>query len=110
MNAQELAEELGVAERTVRRWIAQGRLRAERRGRAFVIDPAAVEAALDELVPRRAAPRAERAEQDAAYAELRGRFALLREMYEQLQDQLADERRRVARLELELEQHRAAAA
>ncbi len=38
MNAQQVATELGVTERTIRRWIARGDLKAEKRGRELVID------------------------------------------------------------------------
>jgi excisionase family DNA binding protein len=37
LNAQEVAERLGVAEKTVRRWIEAKKLPAEKRGRAFAI-------------------------------------------------------------------------
>lgn len=38
MNANEVAKELGVTERTVRRWIERGLLPREKNGRGLVID------------------------------------------------------------------------
>jgi excisionase family DNA binding protein len=38
LSAREVAVSLGVAERTVRRWIAAGELPARRQGRAFAIE------------------------------------------------------------------------
>jgi excisionase family DNA binding protein len=52
LSAREAAEQLGVCERTVRRWIAAGQLAAVKQGRAFRI-------ALGDLEPLRR-PRPER--------------------------------------------------
>ena len=103
LTAQEVAEHLGVHERTVRRWIEAGRLPAAKRGASFAIAAGDVEKLATASLRKRVLARVDERERDAAYLELQGQFKLLSEMYEKAQVELAEERRRVARLELELE-------
>jgi excisionase family DNA binding protein len=93
VTARQAAEELGVVERTVRRWIVAGELPAEKERGAFVID---LDAARD--VHRRS--RAGRAvERSTELAELRGRYQEVRARLAEVEQELAEERRRAARLE-----------
>ena len=96
MSAVGIADHLGVAERTVRRWVAAGALPAERRGRALVIS---LRDAEQLRPPVRRTP--------SAGAELRGRYLELLERVRDLEVALAEERRRTGRLEARLEQHAA---
>ena len=116
LSAQAVADELGVAERTVRRWVESGRLPAKRKGRAFVIE---LEDALrlhgQAPLGRSDRTRIERDQQlhdlrgelDAHQEELfalRGRYAEVVQRLENAERELAAERRANARLELLLEQ------
>lgn len=93
VTARQAAEELGVVERTIRRWIVAGELPAEKESGAFVID---LDAARE--VHRRS--RAGRSvERSTELAELRGRYAEVCTRLEQVERELAEERRRTARLE-----------
>ncbi len=93
VTAKEAADELGVVERTVRRWIGAGELSAEKRGGAFVID---LDAARE--VHRRS--RAGRSiERSTELAELRGRYLEVAARLAQVEQELAEERRRTARFE-----------
>ena len=93
VTAREAAEELGVVERTVRRWIGAGELLADKKGGAFVID---LDAARD--VHRRS--RAGRSiERSSELAELRGRYLEVTARLAEVERELAAERRRAARLE-----------
>jgi excisionase family DNA binding protein len=101
VTAKQAAEELGVVERTVRRWIRAGELPAEKRGGAFVID---IEAA--RVVHRRS--RAGRSAGHATeLAELRGRYLEVTARLAQVEQELAEERRRSARLQAILDPHAA---
>jgi excisionase family DNA binding protein len=92
VTAREAAEELGVVERTVRRWIGAGELPAEKHRGAFVID---LDAARE--VHRRS--RAGRSvERSTELAELRGRYLEVTARLAQVEQELAEERRRSARL------------
>jgi excisionase family DNA binding protein len=92
VTAREAAEELGVVERTVRRWIGAGELPAEKERGAYVID---LDAARD--VHRRS--RGGRSSSQATeLAELRGRYKEVSARLAQIERELADERRRVGRL------------
>ena len=92
VTAREAAEELGVVERTVRRWIGAGELPAEKQGGAFAID---LDAARE--VHRRS--RAGRSiDRSTELAELRGRYMEVTARLAQVEQELADERRRSARL------------
>jgi excisionase family DNA binding protein len=93
VTARQAAEELGVVERTVRRWIGAGELPAEKQGGAFVID---LDAARDVHRRSRAGRSAERSTE---LAELRGRYLEVSARLQQLERELAEERRRSARLE-----------
>jgi excisionase family DNA binding protein len=116
LSAQAVADELGIAERTVRRWVQSGRLPARRKGRSFIIDlddalrlhgqapigrsdRARIERdrELDQL-------RTEVQDHRGELMELRGRYAEVVERLEQAERELAAERRATARLELLLEQ------
>ena len=93
VTAREAAEELGVVERTVRRWIVAGELPAQKERGAFVID---LDAARE--VHRRS--RVGRSEsRSTELAELRGRYAEVCARLERVERELAEERRRSARLE-----------
>jgi excisionase family DNA binding protein len=91
VNAQEAAELLGVAEKTVRRWIQQRKLDAHKVGRSFVIRETDVRR-MEEHLPRRYAIRSvrdlrsESRQQDVELAALRAK-------YELLEAQLAEARR-----------------
>ena len=106
MNAQAMATHLGVAERTVRRWIERGELPAERRGRAFVIRRDDGEKMLLGDFAARVVDDREQLEQLAAdrareLVELRGRYLELQERLAQVERDLDAERRRAIRLEVE---------
>lgn len=106
MNAQQLASHLGVAERTVRRWIERRELPAERRGRKFAIRPEDGERVrLGRFGARIADERATLADsaaaKDAELAELRGRYLELQDRVARIEEELEAERRRAIRLELE---------
>lgn len=108
MNAQALATHLGVTERTVRRWIERGLLAAEKRGRSFAIRREDGEHLKLGMLGNRVAEDRSQLEELAALrdrdlAELRGRYKELQERIARIDRELADERRRSARLELELE-------
>jgi excisionase family DNA binding protein len=92
VTARQAADELGVVERTVRRWIGAGDLPAEKQGGAFVID---LEAAR-EVHRRSRAGRAATASTELA--ELRGRYLEVRGRLAEVEQELAEERRRSARL------------
>lgn len=118
MSAQALATHLGVTERTVRRWIERGDLHAEKRGRVFAIRREDGERILlGEFGSRVADARTQledgSAAKDRELAELRGRYLELQERAERLEEELAAERRRVIRLEMERDataEHRQRAA
>jgi excisionase family DNA binding protein len=93
VTAKEAADELGVVERTVRRWIGSGELPAEKHGGAFVID-------LDAAREVHRHSRAGRAiGRSTELAELRGRYIELKARLAHVEEELAHERRRAARLE-----------
>ena len=93
LTAREVADELGVVERTVRRWIGGGDLPAEKRGGAFLID-------LDEARRVHRLSRAGRSlDRSTELAELRGRYLEVCGRLEQVEKELAEERRRAARFE-----------
>ena len=97
VSAREAADELGVVERTVRRWIGGGELTAEKRGGAFVID-------LDDAREVHRRSRAGRSvSRSAELAELRGRYLEVTARLEQVERELAEERRRAARFEVLLD-------
>ena len=93
MTAKQAAEELGVVERTVRRWISAGELPAQKRRGAFVID---LDIARDVHRRSRAGRSAGHATQ---LAELRGRYLEATARLAQVEQELAEERRRSARLQ-----------
>lgn len=104
MSAQQVADQLGVAEKTVRRWIESGKLGATRQGKTFAIDLAEAEALFASSPSGRGAARQLEAEIRAAGAEtalleLKGRYAELREHVVRLERELSLERRRVAAFE-----------
>jgi excisionase family DNA binding protein len=103
MSAQEAADYLGVVERTVRRWIETGDLPATKVGKAFSIRVTDVETAGKRHLSGRFAARQNSRDRDSAFAELQGRYNELRDTVARLESQLAEERRRSARLEIELE-------
>jgi excisionase family DNA binding protein len=109
-SAQEVAEHLAVSERTVRRWIAEKKLPAQKSGRSFSIRIDDVERVLGASVKRRIAGRAEGQEREQELAGVKAQLSLLKELYASAQAELAEERKRVARLEYELEAATARAA
>jgi excisionase family DNA binding protein len=107
-SAQEIADRLGVAEKTVRRWIDRGLLPAQRQGHAFAIRMEDAERVFAASPSSRAAGRGLEVEShvkrvEAELAELRGRYAETREQIARLERALSDERRRAAVLEVQLE-------
>jgi excisionase family DNA binding protein len=92
-NAREVAEALGVTERTVRRWITAGQLPAIKAGRAFQIRIEDARA----VVARSGGVRRARAE--TQLAELRGQYRELQAHARRLERMLADEQRRAGHLE-----------
>jgi excisionase family DNA binding protein len=110
LSAQEIAEELGVTERTVRRWVAAGLLHASRRGRTFQISLEEARALHDgSNAGRSSRRRAAVGELAEELAELRGRYLEARDRIAELELGLTTERRRAAQLEVLLEQQQAAA-
>jgi excisionase family DNA binding protein len=101
VTARQAAEELGVVERTVRRWIRAGELPAEKRSGAFVIDLDAAR----EVHRRSRAGRS--AGQATELAELRGRYLEVTARLAQVERELTEERRRSARLQAILDPHAA---
>jgi hypothetical protein len=95
---------------TVRRWIAEKKLPAQKSGRAFSIRIDDVERVLGASVKRRIAGRAEGQEREQELAGVKAQLSLLKELYASAQAELAEERKRVARLEYELEAATARAA
>lgn len=93
LTARQVAEELGVVERTVRRWIGGGELAAEKRGGAFLID---LEDARKVLRRSRAGRSLDRSTE---LAELRGRYLEVCARLQQVEQALVEERRRAARFE-----------
>lgn len=107
MNAQALATYLGVTERTVRRWITNGELPSEKRGRSHLIRREDGErmrlGPLGQVVDDRSLLERALAERERELAVLEGRHAELQERNRYLEDVLNDERRRAALLEARLE-------
>ncbi len=95
VNAREAAEHLGVAERTVRRWIKAGRLPAEKRDGSYAIELELAEGAVSRNVVGRQSTA-------LSVAELRGRYVEAKTRLREVERDLAEERRRVATLEAEL--------
>ena len=88
MSAKQAARELGVSERTIRRWIAAGDLPATKRHGAFVVD-------LDEA---RQVLSVSRAGRSIEQSDLHGRYAEVCDRLEKCERDLAEERRRSERL------------
>jgi excisionase family DNA binding protein len=107
MNAQALAVHLGVTERTVRRWIKNDELPAEKRGRSYLIRREDGErmrrGGFGQVVDERSALAQQLTERDRELAVLEGRYAELQESNRKLENVLHDERRRAALLEARLE-------
>ena len=107
MNAQALAVHLGVTERTVRRWIKNGELPAEKRGRSYMIRREDGERMrlgdLGQVLDDRVQLEQLLAERDRELAVLQGRYAELQERNRNLEDVLHEERRRTALAEARLE-------
>lgn len=91
-NAREVAEVLGITERTVRRWIQAGQLPAEKRGRAFQIHLDDARPLLHKSVGIR------RAREQVRLAELSGQYRELQRRVADLERQLARERRQSGQL------------
>lgn len=92
LSARDAAARVGVAERTVRRWIGSGDLAAEKQGGRYLIRPEDVDAA---FARSRAATGVEQ-------AEWKGRYIEAKERLEQAEAELAREREQRIRLELVL--------
>ena len=119
LSAQAVADELGVAERTVRRWIRSGRLTAEKRASSYVISlqearQIHAQAPLGrsdrsrirqdrELMELRAAHESQTGE----LMELRGRYREVAERLARIEAELIEERRARTRLEVLLEKRAA---
>jgi excisionase family DNA binding protein len=93
VNAREVATELGVTERTVRRWVSAGRLDAQKEGGRFVIDLDAARGAYSRSRPGRST------EGSIKLAELRGRYLEVCARLAQAENQLVQERLRADRFE-----------
>jgi excisionase family DNA binding protein len=103
LSAQQVAERVGVAERTVRRWIANGTLPAKKTGRSFEIRIEDVERVAAPSIRRRVAVRAEEQERDYEVRGLKAQMELLKQMYAESQRSLSEAQTRIARLEYERE-------
>ena len=103
LSAQEVAELLGVSERTVRRWIAIKKLPAKKTGRSFAIRIDDVEKVLGASLRRRMSARVGEREREQEVAALQAQVELLKEMYEASRAELVDATRQIARLEIELD-------
>jgi excisionase family DNA binding protein len=103
LSAQQVAEQIGVAERTVRRWISNGTLPAKKTGRSFEIRIEDVERVAGPSIRRRVAVRAEERERDYELRGLQAQVDLLKQMYADSQRALGEAHARIARLEYELE-------
>ncbi len=112
MSAQQVADHLGVAEKTVRRWIERKQLPAEREGHAFQIRLDDAEAVFARTFAGRAVKRVsatvdsqerELADAQAELAQLRGRYNELRERVDVLQAERDEAVRALMRMELERE-------
>ena len=112
LSAQQVADRLSVAEKTVRRWIERGDLHAEKHGHAYAINLAEAEAVFANTLAGKAAARAsasmshrdrELVELRQEVAELRGRYLEAHESLELLRRELVAEQRARIRLELERE-------
>jgi excisionase family DNA binding protein len=95
LSARQVADELGVSERTVRRWVHVGLLGATRRGRSFEISLSDARRLVPEARQRRPAAGDE-------LAELRGRYSEVVTRLERIEAELAAERRRNGQLEAQL--------
>jgi excisionase family DNA binding protein len=96
MSAQQVADRLGVAEKTVRRWIESGRLPASRRGKTYAILLADAQRVHGETVSPRSR---ELAELRAAYIRLEARYELLEQQLARAEARYEDELRRRISLE-----------
>ena len=104
MSAQEVANEIGVTERTVRRQIASGELPAEKRGRTFAIrieDVKGLERGA--LLPTTSARSSKQGRQLASANTRNCTVGIWScgDRVRQLENALAEERRRSARLEVQ---------
>jgi excisionase family DNA binding protein len=107
LTAQEVARELGVADKTVRRWIETGRLDARKRGAVYAIRLVdALEAAGGRTSKNKAATLEAAVEHQREVAELRGRYLEAKDRIATLEAQLEQERG--ARIALELQARLAA--
>jgi excisionase family DNA binding protein len=101
LTAQEVARQLGVADKTIRRWIAEGRLPAEKHGAVYAIR---LGDALEVAGPRssrgQASTLAATLTHEREVAELRGRYLEAKDRIAALESEL--ERERCQRVELEL--------
>lgn len=107
-SAQEVADRLGVAEKTVRRWIETGRLAAGRTGRRFAVSLEDAERVYAEsrsgrLAGREAEAASEVERLKTELATMQGRYQELQSQVERLETALAEERRKTAVLELRME-------
>lgn len=112
MSAREIADELHVAERTVRRWVSSGRLPANRRGRAIEVSLVGARRLLEESArsqaTRQNARLSERAEQQRAeLGELLGRYREVAERLTAAEEELAAARITIALFERDLTQRAA---
>jgi excisionase family DNA binding protein len=107
-SAQEISDRLGVAEKTVRRWIDSGRLQADRIGRRFAIELGEAERVHAESRSGRAAGREAEAASEVRrlqteLAVMSGRHEELQRLVSRLEAALAEEQRRSAVLEARME-------
>jgi excisionase family DNA binding protein len=107
MNAQALAVHLGVAERTVRRWIKSGELHAEKNGSSYLIRREDGErlrlGKLANVVDDRSHLVELLAERDRAIANLSGKYEEAQGRVVRFEEELHAEQRRAALAEARLE-------
>ena len=112
LSAQQVADQLGVAEKTVRRWIERGRLTADRDGHAFRIRLEDAVAVYERTFAGRAAMRVSEAVSDRdreleslkrEVAELGGRYQEAKERLAVVEAERDEARRLLMRMELESE-------
>jgi len=102
MSAREVADRLGVSERTVRRWVRSGLLQAPRAGRKLAIDFGDAQRLASRLGHAGPTPLLE------SEAVLQGRLIELRAQVDRLEAQVRAQQQLIAELRAPERRHRAA--
>jgi excisionase family DNA binding protein len=105
LTAQEVADRLGITEKTVRRWIEAGRLEAAKVGNAYSIRLSEAEEVFRGSRAGRGAAASSTLEQRVdelrqEVVEWQARYREVREREERLEAQLREHQRQIARLEV----------